>query len=228
MKFRTLLLSVLVVLAGCSQETTRQVVEAYLLSDTAKGRARFVLDPKTALPRMEKYYEESNLSGIEAKEVSRIDGEGDPKPGEYGKYRAGYIYPGGYKITSIYYVKNTKDGMKINWEASAGFNEMPWNTFKASRPTKPVDMRVEASLSDYYNWGFRAAQRTHYSIRFKDRHIWGYVRKDSSLGKRLFNILKNGEKHSLVLSIRYLPNPRYPNSEVTLIDKIVSEDWLIR
>ena len=32
-----------------------RVVEAYLLSDSAKGRARFVLDPKTALPRMEKY-----------------------------------------------------------------------------------------------------------------------------------------------------------------------------
>ena len=32
-----------------------RVVEAYLLSDSAKGRARFVLNPKTALPRMEKY-----------------------------------------------------------------------------------------------------------------------------------------------------------------------------
>ena len=231
MNFRTLmLLSVFVLLAGCSQETSERVVEAYLLSDTAKGRARFVLDPKTALPRMEKHYREISLSGIEVKEVSRIDGEGDAKPGKYGKYRAGYININrrGYKNTVIYYVKNTKDGFKIDWEAAVGYNEMPWNTFMASRPTKPVAMRVEATLSDYYNYDFRAAQRTHYSIRFLGRHIFGYVRKDSRAGKRLFNILKDGDKHSLVLSLRYLPNPRYPSGEVTLIDKIVSEDWLIR
>ena len=101
MNFRTLLLSVLVVLAGCSQETDRQtavddlaekviaekveqkkqaeqespkeqvesvgqtraerIIEAYLVSTSAKDRARFVLDPKTALPRMEKYYSDVNL-----------------------------------------------------------------------------------------------------------------------------------------------------------------------
>ena len=177
MNFRTLMLSVLVVLAGCSQETDRQtavddlaekviaekakqkkqaeqekeekkqiesvgrtkaerVVEAYLLSDTAKGRARFVLAPKMALPRMEKFYEEYNLSGTEVKELSRIDGEGDPKPGKYGKYRAGYINRRGYKNTSIYYVKNTRDGMKIDWEAAVGFNEMSLKVYKIIRPRR--------------------------------------------------------------------------------------------
>ena len=266
MNFRTLLLSVLVVLAGCSQETDRQtavddlaekviaekaeqkkqaeqekeekkqiesvgrtkaerVVEAYLLSDTAKGRARFVLAPKMALPRMEKFYEEYNLSGTEVKELSRIDGEGDPKPGKYGKYRAGYINRRGYKNTSIYYVKNTKDGFKIDWEAAIGYNEMSWKAFKVSRPTKPVTMRVEAVLDDYYNYAFANAERTHYSIHFGLERVSGYVRKDSRLGKRLFDILKDGEEHNLVLEIRFLPNS-YGN--VVLIDDLVSEDWLIR
>ena len=266
MNFRTLLLSVLVVLAGCSQETDRQtpvddlaaqviaekaeqkkqaeqekpkpqivsvgrtnaarVVEAYLLSDTAKNRARFVLDPKTALPRMQKFYEERNLSGIEVKELSRIDGGGDPKPGKYGKYRAGYINRKGDKNTSIHYVKNTRDGMKINWEATAGYNELSWNTFKASRPTKPVTMRVEAVLDDYYNYAFANAERTHYSIRFRLERVSGYVRKDSRLGRRIFDILKDGEEHNLILKIRFLPNSSGPTD--ILIDDLVSEDWLIR
>ena len=229
---RLLLLSVFVLLVGCSQETSERVVEAYLLSDTAKGRARFVLDPKTALPRMEKHYRENNLSGIEVKEISRVDGEGDPKVGKYGKYRADVTFGEGSAFRSsyvyYYYVKNTRDGFKIDWEASAGYNEMPWNTFMASRPTKPVAMRVEAVLDDYYNWDFMRASASHYSIRFPDTHIHGYVRKDSPLGKRLFNILKDGDKHKLVLSLRYLPNPHYPSGEVTLIDDLVSEDWLIR
>ena len=202
-----------------------RIVEAFLLSDTAKGRARFVLDPKTVLPRMEKYYEESNLNGIEVKELSRIDGEGDPKPGKYGKYRAGYINRRGNKNTSIYYVKNTRGGFKIDWEASTGFNEVSWKALKVSRPTKPVDMRVEAVLDDYYNYAFANAERTHYSIRFGLEGVSGYVRKDSRLGKRLFDILKDGEGHNLVLSIRFLPNS-YGN--VVLIDDLVSEDWLIR
>ena len=268
MNFRTLLLSVLVVLAGCSQETAQtavddlaekviaekaeqkkqaeekkeekkpiesvgrtkaeRVVEAYLLSETAKDRARFVMNPMTALPRMEKYYRDRNLrSLLEINAISRVDGEGegDPKAGKYGEYRADVANRRGSTNVYYYYVKNTRGGMKIDWEAVIGYNEMSWNAFKASRPTKPVTMRVEAVLSDYYNYAFASAERSHYSIRFGLEGVSGYVRKDSRLGKRLFDILKDGEEHRLILSIHFLPNS---SGNVTLIDKIVSEDWLIR
>ena len=174
---------------------------------------------------MEKYYEESNLSGIEVKELSRIDSEGDPKPGKYGKYRAGYINRRGYKNTVTYYVKNTREGIKINWEATIGYNEMSWNAFKALRPTKPVTMRVEETLKSDYMYAFRNTERTHYSIGLGLLE-WGYARKDSRAGKRLFDILKDGEEHNLVLKIRFLPNSSGPTD--ILIDDLVSEDWLIR
>ena len=267
MKFRSLLLITVVLLAGCSQETDRQtavddlaekviaekaeqkkqaeqekeekkqiesvgrtkaerVVEAYLLSETAKDRARFVLNPRTALPRMEKYYRDSNLrSLLEINAISRVDGEGDPKSGKYGEYRADVASGRGSSDVYYYYVKNTRGGMKIDWEAATGYNEMSWNAFKVSRPTKPVTMRVEAVLSDYYNYAFANAERTHYSISFGLELVSGYVRKDSRLGKRLFDTLKDGEEHNLILSIRFLPNS-YGNT--VLIDELVSEDWLIR
>ena len=203
-----------------------RVVEAYLLSDTAKDRARFVLDPKTALPRMEKYYRDRNLRGLlEINAISRVDGEGDPKVGRYGEYRADVANRRGSTDVYYYYVKNTKDGMKIDWEAAVGYNELSWSALKATRPTKPVTMRAEATLQSYYNYAFMNAERTHYSIRFGLKGVSGYVRKDSRLGKRLFDILKDGEEHNLVLSIRFLPNS-YGN--VVLIDDLVSEDWLIR
>ncbi len=204
-----------------------RVVEAYLLSDTAKDRARFVLDPKTALPRMvEKYYRDRSLRDLlEINAISRVDGEGDPKVGRYGEYRADVANRRGSTNVYYYYVKNTKDGMKIDWEAAVGYNEMSWNAFKASRPTKPVTMRAVAILDDYYIFAFRNAERTHYSIRFPLEGVNGYVRKDSRLGKRLFDTLKDGEEHNLVLSIHFLPNSR---GFVVLIDDLVSEDWLIR
>ena len=86
-------------------------------------------------------------------------------------------------------------------------------------------MRVEAVLDNYYNYAFDNAERTHYSIRFGLKGVSGYVRKDSRLGKRLFDILKDGEEHNLVLEIRFLPNSY---GDVVLIDDLVSEDWLIR
>lgn len=180
---------------------------------------------------MEKYYEDRNLSGIEVKELSRIDGEGDPKPGKYGKYRAGYINRSGYKNTSVHYVKNTRDGLKINWEATAGYNEPSWKAFEVSRPTNPIAMRVEAVLENHYSaFSTDFAETTHYSILF-GFVTFGYARKDSRLGKRLFNILKDGERHNLVLSIHYLSN--HPNKHGIIehgiiIDDLVSEDWLIR
>ena len=205
-----------------------RVVEAYLLSDSAKGRARFVLDPKTALPRMEKYYEESNLSGIKVKELSRIDGEGDPKPGKYGKYRAGYINRGGYKNTAIYYVKNTRDGMKIDWEPSVGYNDMSWNGFAGLRPTEPMTFRVNAQISSTYIFEFGEAGATHYSVNMAEGHfMFGYVKKNSRLGRRLFGILKDGERHHLTLKLRFLPERQQINCAV-VIDDLVSEDWLIR
>ena len=91
-------------------------------------------------------------------------------------------------------------------------------------------MRVEAVLDDYYGAYSDFAETTHYSIRF-GLVGWGYVRKDSRLGKRLFNILKDGDEHKLVLSIHYLSN--HPNKhgiieDGLIIDDLVSEDWIIR
>ena len=262
MKYRTLLLSVLIVLAGCQQETTdrqtavddlaekviaekaeqkkqaeqekekkkqivsvgktkaARVVEAFLLSDTAKGRARFVLAPKMALPRMEKFYEDVNLKGIEIDEISRVDGdgEGDPKVGKYGKYKAVYTDRRDRKRTTILYVKNTRDGIKIDWEAVTGFNELSWRAFNATRPTKPVIMRTEAQLSDYYEF-----RDTHYFVLCSFA-TFGYVRKSSRAGRQIYNILKDGESHKITLKVRHTKE----DGKIAIIDDIVSDDWLIR
>ncbi|MXZ00010.1 hypothetical protein F4Y93_04940 [Candidatus Poribacteria bacterium] len=199
-----------------------RVVEAYLLSDTAKDRARFVLNPKTALPRMEKYYRDRNLRGLKVDAVLRVDGEGDPKVGRYGEYRADVVNRRGSADVQYCYVKNTHDGIKIDWEATIGYNEMSWKAFKASRPKKAVIMRAEAQLSPLYPLEFVDAQHAYYCVLMSYTEH-GVVRKNSSAGRRIFNILKDGENHNITVKVRYSQS-----GESVIIDDLVSEDWLIR
>ena len=204
------------------QTKAERVIEAYLLSDTAKGRARFVLEPKTALPRMEKYYRDRNLRGLKVDAVLRVDGEGDPKVGRYGEYRADVVNRRGSADVQYCYVKNTHDGMKIDWEATIGYNEMSWPAFKASRPKKAVIMRAELKLSPLYPLEFVNAQHAYYCVMMSFAE-YGVVRKNSSAGRRIFNILKDGENHNITVKVRYSQS-----GESVIIDDLVSENWLIR
>ena len=212
-------------------EKKENIIQAYIEAGSAKGRARYVLNPKTALPRIEKYYEETNLKDRTLEEAERIDGEGDPKPGEYGKYRVSWTNHRGYRGTAIHYIKNTRDGLKIDWDATSGFNEMSLKVYKIIRPAGLKVFRCEAQLDDHYGFTRPQMARSYYSILLQDPdaipEMWGYVRKESKLGKRLFDILKDGETHAITFKIRLL-DPAKPQGMMAIIDDLVSEDWLIR
>ena len=212
-------------------EKKENIIQAYIEAGSAKGRARYVLNPKTALPRIEKYYEETNLKDRTLEEAERIDGEGDPKPGEYGKYRVSWTNHRGYRGTAIHYIKNTRDGLKIDWEATSGFNEMSLELFKIIRPEGMKVFRCDAKLDSHYDLFRPDMARTYYSISLRDPHGlplgWGYVVKESDAGKRLFDILKDGETHSLTLKMSLI-DPADPHGSKAMIDDLISEDWLIR
>ena len=204
------------------------IIQAYIEAGSAKGRARYVLNPKTALPRMEKYYEETNLKNRTLEEAERVDGEGDPRVGKYGKYRVAWTNHRGYRSSAIHYIKNTRDGLKIDWEATVGFNEMSLSAFKVVRPSGPKVFRCEAKLDHHYYFTERLAKK-YYSLVLGNPgiEIWAYIEKESRLGRRLFDILKDGESHSLTLKVSLL-EPANPQENAAVIDGIVSEDWLIR
>ncbi|MDE0396352.1 MAG: hypothetical protein OXL96_00955 [Candidatus Poribacteria bacterium] len=207
------------------------IIQAYIKAGSAKGRSRYVVNPKTALPRMEKRYRQSNLKGMTLEEVERIDGEGDPRPGKYGKYRASWTDHRDRRDSAIYYIKNTRDGLKIDWETSIGYNEMSLKLFKTIRPAGPKVFRCEAELSGHYDPFKPNMAREYYSVHLSDpgglAQMWGYVRKNSELGKRLFDILKDGETHKITLKMSLI-DPDDPYSWMAIISNLVSEDWLIR
>ena len=73
-------------------------------------------------------------------------------------------------------------------------------------PTKPVVITTDATLCDYYNFGYAGAKATHYSIRLDGRgndYGTGYVPRKSADGKALFNVLKDGRPHQVTVAVSY-------------------------
>ncbi len=129
----------------------------------------------------------------------------------------------------VYYMRKIGGVYRIDWDASVGYNKTPWPTFSANLTKEPTEMRVVASLSDYFNFEFRRMSATHWSIELKDsisyKTIYGYVKKDSDSGRAIYNIVKDGQEHCITLAISF---SRFssPGSDVVKIDDFVSAHWV--
>jgi hypothetical protein len=111
---------------------------------------------------------------------------------------------------------------------------MPWKTFKAIRPSEPQPRRVLASLDDYYNFEFSeifhpGMRNRYWSVDFGSDSefigLHGFVAKDSAEGKALYELLADGKKHRVVLSVGFLPEPE-ANTNCVLIHSVTSKSWV--
>lgn len=224
---RILLFCAVLLIVGCS--SPENVMEDYIEAGSLKGRIDTVLDPERVKSRMEQYYEDIRLGDAEVENIVRLSRAGEIKVGEYVKLKVSYTTRNGrFQNTHIYYVKRTTDGYKVDWEASQGLNKISWKAYKTQRLREPMLFRVTASLSNYYNYEFGNAEYNYLSVKLNDEiiaSVYGYVKRESQLGKRLYALLKDGEEHHLILQIRYLPVSYY-GSNTVLIDSLVSEDWI--
>ena len=84
--------------------------------------------------------------------------------------------------------------------------------FKASMPKmKPVTYSCECEIDDLYDYEFSDCKNTHWSVNIKAytkdgedyEPLWGYVPKSSPLGKKIIQILSDGKKHKMILTVMY-------------------------
>ncbi|MYA16687.1 MAG: UxaA family hydrolase [Gammaproteobacteria bacterium] len=198
---RILLVAILVLSVGCEQQP-EDVVEDYF----AEHEKRYKIW-----------------------EIVRIDGE---KEVDVGKYIRLSVWYGTQDRRApnpfLYYVKRTPDGYRIDWEASLGNNPMSWQAYMAQRPLNPMMFRIKARLASWYHGEFHNAQPDYFSILIVSNlvpDLYGYVKRRSKSGKRMYEILKDGERHHLTVKMRFLPYRR--NSPHVLIDTLISENWVI-
>ncbi len=89
---------------------------------------------------------------------------------------------------------------------------------------------MRAKLSDYYNYEFSEARQTHYSLSLEDmegaRLEAAYVPRKSADGQKLFDALKDGKEHGVLIELVYLPNSQ--DSAVATVTRLLGMGWMER
>lgn len=126
-------------------------------------------------------------------------------------------------------IVRTRDGMKIDWEGWTGRPGIPWEDFVTVRPREAVVMRVRIQTVDYYNLSFSDDSRwKSYQITSPDgEHVlYGYVERGSALHGFLGDRLSGeGVERMVSLAIHFPPGEN--TRDQVVIDRLVSEDWVI-
>lgn len=122
---------------------------------------------------------------------------------------------------------DTPEGIKIDWESWAGWSEMPWEEFLASKPTSPKVFRVKLSEVHYFNFAFSDEEKWRsYRLESPDGEhvVFGYAERGTVLDSRLR--LSPDEKNlALTLALKFPENP--PAGNQVIIGKFITDGWVV-
>ena len=135
------------------------------------------------------------------------------------------IYVKDEKSSADYYIRVRGRSLQIEWEASVGHWSMPLKAYLALGTSDPIIARVLASLGTSYFGEFSDKGRQFQAIDLLTRdyeRLFGYVHRQSPDGKRLMELLSDGNEHEVTLSIGNVSD----DAENTLIHGVLSDSWL--
>ena len=212
------------VVFGC-RRSPEDVVRKYLNASAWRDRLPVVLNPDDVTSKMAAHY------GDDFKGPRKFRSMTSTCTGQRNECSVVVTRDDGNDGTSTttYTLWRTPSGWKIDWEASVGYNATTPAAFLAQRPTTPVRFRVWAELSDYYNYAFMNGQKQWYSVALSDdgdkELPTGYIAKNSDSGQRVFDLLKDGRKHRMVVDIAF-PSDSIEGNVVNL-DAVSFDTWRI-
>ncbi|MEZ6057462.1 MAG: CHAT domain-containing protein [Planctomycetaceae bacterium] len=131
----------------------------------------------------------------------------------------------GEKAPGDHYIRVNGRTIQIEWEASSGYWSVPPKTYLALGAAEPVVARVRASLGTSYFGEFSDKGRQFQAIDLhtKDnRHLYGYVRRHSTEGKHMIELLSDGNKHDVTLSIGNVCD----ETDHPLIYEVLADSWI--
>jgi len=178
---------------------------------------------------MAKWYAETKTCKREYQTIDTSDCD-KPKDNKcsikvvFGKLKNGF----GVEYDDVkWYCMNLIPSVKIDSRCSSGYNPVALRTFKATyEKGKPSSFRLWAKIDDYYNYEYSTARATVYSVHLDDddnNSVAGYITKDSDDGKKLFEYLKDGKVHPLILELEYGRSSQ--DSSVVGITKFLQDGW---
>jgi len=116
----------------------------------------------------------------------------------------------------------TGDGFSVDMRSTVGYNPMTFAAFKAARPTGATILRAWAKLSSLYVHGFD--EKTYFSLSLRENKktdsLWAYLKRSD--GTRVFDYLKDGNQHPLMVAVRQRENVDADTVEVV---NVVDISW---
>ena len=128
--------------------------------------------------------------------------------------------------SEVYFLEKTSAGYKIDWDMVV-LNHKSTKAFQVEHPSEPEPFRVLAQLDTFYIGEYDHHENTYYSIKlhFPDgEYLHGYIAKSSVDGEKIFDHLKDGKEHRLILSLYYSENGRDP--DIVDIYQFVQVEWI--
>lgn len=204
-------------------------VEAFLRARTPEEKMKFVRGGSAMLPAMRRYYA---LHPDEPEGFLLAPGA---EHGTHGSQEFLFIHgtdPLGCTVETA--VECTPSGVRLDWRFLTGAADMEWNDWIAQRPAKPVSLRVEAVLDDYYAGDFADAHDW-ICLKITDparsSAVWAYHRRNTDDGLSLVRQLNGRRGPVRLLGVFEFPAVETPAGksapQVQLIS-VATQGWLDR
>lgn len=200
-------------------DSIKYCVQQYLASKNWQKRLDFIVNPEENKSKLQARYGNSAIQNIINKNNINIT-QFTFKEKDYFNVNAGKNFQ--------YYVIKSNNNYKIDWEASIGYNKSSIKTLKATLSRIPTTFRVFAELDNFYTHNSKYKQNTHWNVKVYNRNydvILCYILKSSSSGKKIFDILKDGKKHKLIIELK-LDTREDKSGGTGIITKLISESWI--
>ena len=93
-------------------------------------------------------------------------------------------------------------------EAASGVDGMAVAEFHAAKPTHPVTFTALARLADVYNPESGYGEKENLSVllegaKSRESLWWGYIQRTSLKGKDLYELLRDGLQHKIIVKLKY-------------------------
>lgn len=173
-----------------TEDSIIYLVQQYYGAKRWTDQLQYVLDTARVEPLMRRYYSGGYSSEKVKKSLISVDDEEVPLG------RVTRVDADMYTV----YVKRTADGFRIDWQATTGTDEYSFEAFRAEKSTVTRQFRVTARLGSEFASDYGLTSAKYYNVRIGES---AFVLKTSEAGKQLYEVVKDGFAHDVILQVRY-------------------------
>lgn len=197
----------------------REVVDAFVTTADPQERLKWVRNPQDVAKRMLSYPAQALTEPVD-----KIVELGLVNNGSHVVAGFGAIFANGQK--RLISVLPTPDGPRVDWDCYARYCSATWSQL-LSNEVKSAEVRVYASPSDYYNFGYDEKSWDCYLLSGPDLEgiVYAYVVKGKRTAQILSNTLSWGAQ-PVKMTFRISGTPKGVLHRQFLIDRVLAYSWV--